>query len=91
MESFAEELTKFMENVEIEYTKAYDELDIHKILGVEKTNGAAAGDAEEHSADDGHDHSADAEGEAEGDASAEGDAQAATEGGIEVGTAVPAE
>ena len=86
MEAFTEELTKFMENVEIVYTKAYEELDIHKILGVDKTNGAAAGDAatgEEHSADDGHDHGA----EDEGEASAEG----ATEGGIEVGTAVPAQ
>ena len=83
MDSFAEELTKFMENVEIEYTKAYEELDIHKILGVEKTNGAAAGDAsEEHSTDDGHDHSAESEGT---DASAD----ATTESGIEVGTAVP--
>ena len=88
MNSFAEELTKFMENVEIEYTKAYEELDIHKILGVEKTNGAASGDAEEHSADDGHNHGEEAEGEA--DAPAEGE-NASSEGGIEVGTAVPAE
>ncbi len=83
MNSFAEELTKFMENVEIEYTKAYEELDVHKILGVEKTNGAATGDTGEHSADDGHDHGTETEGEASADA--------ATEGGIEVGTAVPAE
>ncbi len=87
MNAFAEELTKFMENVEIEYTKAYEEIDVHKILGVEKTNGAAVGDAEEHSADDGHDHGTEGEAEGEADASAEGE----TEGGIEVGTAVPAE
>jgi len=83
--AFAEQLTAYMEDVEVEYTAAYDKVDVHEILGVEKTNGAAAGvtDGGEHSADDGHDHGAEAEGEAE----TEGDAEA--EGGIEVGTAVP--
>lgn len=72
--AFAEELTAFMENIEVEYTDAYDEIDVHAIFGVEKANGADTGtaDGEEHFEGDGHDHSADAEGE--GDADAEGDA-----------------
>ena len=81
MENFAQKITECMQNIEIEYTKAYDKIDVHAIFGVEKPLGGAA--SGEHSEDDGHDHSADAEGDAEtGDTA---------DGGIEVGEAVPQE
>ena len=81
MVAFSEEMAKYMETITVERTAAYDSIDVHKVLGVEKALGAGV-DVTEHSEDDGHDHSA--EGEA-----AEG--EAATEGGIEVGEAVPAQ
>lgn len=77
---FAEEVAKFMQDVEVEYTKAYDEIDVHGILGVEKTLGAGSSSAE-HSEDDGHDHGTDTEGESDDTA----------EGGIESGEAVTQE
>lgn len=77
---FAEQLTKFMETVEIEYLPGYDKVDVHGILGVEKALGAGV-DVTEHSEGDGHDHGAEGE-------SAESEA---TDGGIEVGEAVPAQ
>ena len=80
MVAFSEEMAKYMETITVERTAAYDSIDVHKVLGVEKALGAGV-DVTEHSEDDGHDHSA--EGEA-----AEGEA---TEGGIEVGEAVPAQ
>lgn len=80
MVAFSEEMAKYMETITVERTAAYDNIDVHKVLGVEKALGAGV-DVTEHSEGDGHDHSA--EGEA-----AEGEA---TEGGIEVGEAVPAQ
>lgn len=75
--AITEQLMAAVENVEIEYTSAYDNFDIHAVFGVEKTLGAGTG--EEHYEGDGHDHSA------------EGEAAPETEGGIEVGEAVPAQ
>lgn len=80
MVAFSEEMTKYMETMTVERTAAFDEIDVHSVLGVEKALGAGV-DVTEHSEDDGHDHSA--EGEA-----ADGEA---TDGGIEVGEAVPAQ
>ncbi len=56
-----QEISNFMQNVEVEYTDAYDEIDIHEILSVEKTLGVET-PSESHSYDDGHDHSTQAEG-----------------------------
>ncbi|MBQ4545507.1 MAG: peptidylprolyl isomerase [Oscillospiraceae bacterium] len=81
MDIFGQKMSEFMQNVEVEYTKAYDKIDVHAIFGVEKPLGGAA--SGEHSEDDGHDHSADAEGDAEAGDTADG--------GIEVGEAVPQE
>lgn len=75
---FQQEIVDFMQNVEVEYTKAYDEIDIHAILGVEKTLGAGSTSGE-HSEGDGHDHGTDAEG------------GNTAEGGIESGEAVTQE
>ena len=52
------ELTKAMEEIEVEKTKAYEELDLYEIFDAEKTLGAGI---EEHSADDGHNHEAEPE------------------------------
>ena len=81
MVAFSEEMSKYMETITVERTAAFDSVDVHSVLGVEKVLGAGVDVTEEHYEGDGHDHSA--EGEV-----AEGEA---TEGGIEVGEAVPAQ
>lgn len=73
-----EKIMEFVDTLTVEHTEEYDKIDLHALFGVEKTNGAGAG---EHSADDGHDHGAEAE--TEGDASAETGAEAGTEAGTE--------
>jgi len=54
---FTEEVMKFMETVEVERTAAYDEFDVHKVFGAEKTLGAGV-DEESH---EGHDHASEGE------------------------------
>ncbi len=54
---FGEKVMAFAETLEIEYTDAYEKLDLHKILGADKPLGA---DVEEES-HEGHDHEAEGE------------------------------
>ncbi len=75
--AFGEKMSETMQSAEIEHTKAYDEIDLYEVFGVEKPLGAGAEAEGEHSEGDGHDHGT------------EGEADAL--GGIEQGEVVPAQ
>lgn len=53
----SQKLLEFSKTLEVEYTAAYDKMDLHKIFGTDKPLGADA-DAESH---EGHDHEAEGE------------------------------